>query len=58
MQPQVEVVSTQYMPVVDGVLQTVEPQTQAEGLGEVPLVMLQVVTQVASGVAWHLLSGR
>ena len=46
-----EVVSTQYMPVVDGVLQTMEPQTQAEGLGEVPLVMLQVVTQVASGVA-------
>jgi hypothetical protein len=54
----VEVVSTQYMPVVAGVLQTVEPQTQAEGFGEVPLVMLQVATQVASGAAWHLLSGR
>ena len=48
-QPQVEVGEVQYMPVVEGVLQTLEPQTQEVGLGAVPLVMLQVATQVALG---------
>ena len=57
-QPQVEVVELQCMPVVEGVLQTWEPQTQEVGLGAVPLVMLQVATQVALGEDWHLFSGR
>ena len=57
-QPQVEVVEVQYMPVVEGVLQTLEPQTQEVGLGAVPLVMLQAVSQVALGEDWHLFSGR
>jgi hypothetical protein len=55
---QVEVVELQYMPVVESVLQTLEPQTQEVGLGAVPLVMLQVATQVALGEDWHLFSGR
>ena len=57
-QPQVEVVELQYMPVVEGVLQTLEPQTQEVGLGAVLSVLLQVVTQEGSGEAWHLFSGR
>ena len=53
-----EVVKTQYMPVVVGVLQTLEPQVQELGFGEAPLVMAQEATQEGSGVDWHLFSGR
>jgi hypothetical protein len=56
-QPQVEVVVLQYMPVVEGVLQTLKPQVQAEGLADVLLVLLQAGTQVELGEDWHLFSG-
>ena len=57
-QPQVEVVETQYMPVVEGVLQTLLPQVQGLGFGEAPSVMVQAATQEGSGEDWHLFSGR
>jgi hypothetical protein len=54
----VEVVETQYMPVVEGVLQTLLPQVQGLGFGEAPSVMVQAATQEGSGEDWHLFSGR
>ena len=57
-QPQVEVLETQYMPVVEGVLQTLLPQVQGLGLEEAPSVMVQAATQEGSGKDGHLFSGR
>ena len=49
---------SQYMPVVESVLQTLEPQTQEVGFGAVLLVLLHAATQAGSGEDWHLFSGR
>ena len=57
-QPQVEVVEVQYMPVVEGVLQMLLPQVQGLGFEEAPSVMVQAATHEGSGEDWHLFSGR
>ena len=48
-QPQVEVALVQNIPVVDGVLQTLEPQTQDFRLAELPSATAHVATHEESG---------